>query len=149
MAVKPIREGFHAITPYFFARDAAKLAEFLVAAFNGKINSQGKRPDGSIAHIEMRIGDSMLMLGEPSGGIKPTSISIYLYVTDCDAIYAQAMRAGGIPFSPIMNLPSGERYGGIKDPAGNLWWIATHVEDVSPDEEQRRWKEFYENMKRK
>ncbi len=68
--------------------------------------------------------------------------SIYLYVPDCDTVYQQALAAGGVSVFEMMDLPSGERYGGVKDPFGNIWWIATHVEDLSPEEQERRWREF-------
>jgi len=84
----------------------------------------------------------MLMLADASTEFRPMPTSIYLYVTDCDALYETALRSGGVSIFPIMTLPSGERYGGIKDPCGNIWWVATHVEDVTPDEEERRWKDF-------
>ena len=77
---------------------------------------------------------------ETPHGLQPTSI--YLYVTDCDTVYQTALSSGGVSIFPIMTLPSGERYGGVKDPCGNIWWVATHVEDVTPEEEERRWKEF-------
>jgi PhnB protein len=93
-------------------------------------------------HAEMRIGDSMLMVADSTEQFAPTTSSIYLYVTDCDAVYQSALRAGGVSVFPIITLPSGERYGGVKDPCGNVWWVATHVEDVSPAEEERRWKAF-------
>src|SRR5437763_1194666 len=73
-------------------------------------------------------------------GAMPTSI--YLYVADCDAVYNRALNSGGVSVFPIMTLPSGERYGGVKDPCGNIWWVATHIEDVPPDEQERRWKQF-------
>jgi PhnB protein len=100
------------------------------------------RQDGAIMHATMRIGDSMLMLADatPQFGAMPTSI--YLYVRDCDAVYHSALNSGGVSVFPIMTLPSGERYGGVKDPCGNIWWVATHVEDVPRDEQERRWKEF-------
>ena len=90
----------------------------------------------------MRIGDSKLMLADPTPEFGAMPTSIYLYVTDCDAVYQRALNSGGVSVFPIMTLPSGERYGGIQDPSGNIWWVATHVEDVPPDEEERRWKEF-------
>ena len=142
MPIKPIRDGFHAITPYLFAQGASQLIEFISAAFGGEVTFRTARPDGAIVHAEMRIGDSMLMLAEPTGQFGPTPTSIYLYVTDSDAVYQSALDAGGVSVFPIMTLPSGERYGGIKDPCGNIWWVATHVEDVPPDEEERRWKKF-------
>jgi len=140
--VSPIREGFRTITPYLFAQNAARLIEFISKAFGGEETYRKERPDGAITHAEMRVGDSMLMLGEatPQFGSMPTSI--YLYVTDSDSVYQRALSVGGISVFPIMTLPNGERYGGVKDPFGNIWWIATHVEDVPPEEEERRWKEF-------
>ena len=146
MSAKPIRDGFHTITPYLFVENAAGLVKFLTAAFGGEVIAKMERPDGSMAHVEMRIGDSMLMLGEPTPKFPAMPSSIYLSVTDCDAVYARAVAAGGTSVSPVMTMPSGERYGGIKDPAGNLWWVATHVEDVPPEEQARRWGEFFKKM---
>ena len=140
--VSPIREGFHAITPYLFAQNAAHLIEFISKAFGGEETYRKERPDGAITHAEMRVGDSMLMLGEATPQFGPMPTSIYLYVTDSDSVYQRALSVGGISVFPIMTLPNGERYGGVKDPFGNVWWIATHVEDVPPEEEERRWKEF-------
>jgi PhnB protein len=142
MAVRPIREGFHTVTPYLFADGSTRLIKFLREAFNAAVTMRKDRPDGAVIHAEVRIGDSMVMLGEASPEIEPMPTSIYLYVPDCDAVYQQALTAGGISVLEVMNFPSGERYGGVKDPCGNVWWIATHVEDLSPDEEERRWREF-------
>jgi PhnB protein len=142
MPAKPIRDGFHAVTPYLFAKHASRLIEFISAAFGGEVTFRRSRPDGSVMHAEMRIGDSMLMLAEPTEQFGPNPTSIYLYVTDSDSVYQSALDCGGVSVFPIMTLPSGERYGGVKDPSGNVWWVATHLEDVSPEEEERRWKEF-------
>ena len=143
MSVKPVRDGFHAITPYFFAQGADRLIDFISRAFAGEEVYRKARSDGSIMHAEMRIGDSMLMLGEAPAEFGSMPSSIYLYVSDSDAVFERALSAGGMSVFPVMTLPSGERYGGVKDPCGNIWWIATHVEDVSPEEEDRRWKEFH------
>jgi uncharacterized glyoxalase superfamily protein PhnB len=140
--VSPIREGFCAITPYLFAQNAAQLIEFISKAFGGEEVYRKQRPDGGITHAEMRVGDSMLMLGEATEQFGPMPTSIYLYVSDSDGVYQNALRVGGTSVFPIMTLPNGERYGGVKDPCGNVWWIATHVEDVPPEEEEKRWKEF-------
>jgi PhnB protein len=142
MPTKPIPEGFHAITPYLFAHGASRLIEFIAAAFAGEVIFQQNRPDGTVMHATMRIRDSMLMLADPTAEFGPMPSSIYLYVTDCDTVYQRALSAGGISVFPIMTLPSGERYGGVKDPCGNIWWVATHFEDIPPDEQERRWKEF-------
>ncbi len=142
MAVNPIREGFHTVTPYLFAQGAARLIDFIVSAFQAEVVSRKDRPDGGVMHAELRIGDSMVMVGDASAEFGPMPASIYLYVPDCDAVYQRALQHGGESVFDIMDLPSGERYGGVKDPAGNIWWVATHVEDVSPQEQERRWRSF-------
>ncbi len=142
MPTKPIPDGFHAVTPYLFAQGASRLIEFISAAFHGEVIFRQTRPDGAIMHATMRIGDSMLMLADPTPQFGPMPASIYLYVHDSDTVYHSALKAGGVSVFPIMTLPSGERYGGVKDPCGNIWWVATHVEDVPLDEQERRWKEF-------
>ena len=133
MSTKPIPEGYHAITPYLLAQGAARLIEFISAAFEGELISHEKRPDGAVMHASMRIGDSMLMLADPPSEFVSMPSSIYLYVTDCDTVYQRALGAGGVSVFPMMTLPSGQRYGAVKDPCGNIWWVATQVEDVPPD----------------
>src|SRR6266576_3230390 len=123
MPTKPIPEGFHSITPYLFAEGAARLIEFIPAAFEGQVMFQQKRPDGAVMHATIRIGDSMLMLADPTPEFGAMPSSIYLYVADCDAVYQRALDSGGVSVFPMMTLPSGQRYGGIKDPCGNIWWI--------------------------
>ena len=120
MSVKPIPDGFHAVTPYLFTHDAARLIEFIVAAFNGELTSRETRPDGAIMHAAMRVGDSMLMLADATPPFEPMPSSIYLYVTDCDTVYQRALSSGGISVFPMMTLPSGQRYGAIsrKEPLG-------------------------------
>jgi PhnB protein len=142
MPTQPIPEGFHAITPYLFAQGASRLIEFISAAFEGELISRQDRPDGAVMHATMRIRDSMLTLADPTAEFGPMPSSIYLYVTDCDTVYQRALGSGGISVFPMMTLPSGERYGGVKDPCGNIWWVATRAEDVPPEEQERRWKEF-------
>src|SRR5262249_45568291 len=142
MAIKPIPEGFHSLTPYLFAEGAARLIDFISATFEGEVMFQQKRPDGAVMHATIRIGDSMLMLADPTREFAAMHSSIYLYVPDCDTVYKRALASGGVSIFPMMTLPSGERYGGVKDLSGNIWWIATHAEDVPPDEQERRWKDF-------
>src|SRR5216683_6711707 len=141
MGAKPIPEGFHTITPYLIIDGARRMMEFISKAFEGKEIFRKERPDGSVMHAEMKIGDSLIMLGEGSR-FGPMPASLYLYVGDCDTVYRRALNAGGVSVFEIMTMPSGERYGGVKDPCGNIWWIATHVEDVSAEEEEKRWREF-------
>src|SRR5437667_1369910 len=142
MPTKPIPEGFHAITPYLFAHGASRLIEFISAALQAKFIFQQTQPDGARMRPPMQSGASMLMLADPTPEFGTMPTSIYLYVADCDAVYHRALSSNGVSVFPMMTLPSGQRYGGIKDPCGNIWWVATQVEDVSPDEQERRWKEF-------
>ena len=118
------------------------MIEFISAAFDGELTFRETRPDGGIMHATMRVGDSMLMLADATSPLGAMPASIYLYVRDSDAVYQSALKAGGISVFPIMTLPSGQRYGGVKDPCGNIWWVATQVEDVPPEEQERRWKNF-------
>ncbi len=139
MTVKPIPEGYGTVTPYLLVEKGEELIAFLQEAFGAEEKLRLRRPDGSLMHAEVRIGDSAVMLGEPMGEFGPMPASIYLYVTDCDAVYEQAMAAGGVSvMEPMDMVHAGERYGGIRDPSGNLWWIATHIEDVSAEEQARR-----------
>ncbi len=138
MAVKPIPDGYHTVTPYLMVQGAAKLLDFLQQAFDAKVTERMERPDGVIGHAEVRIGDSMVMLAEASGQWKAMPSAIYLYVNDTDATYKRAVQAGATSVMEPANQLYGDRNGGVKDPTGNLWWIATHVEDVSPEEMKKR-----------
>ena len=137
MAVKAIPEGYHAVTPYLMVTDAGRLIDFLKQAFGAVETERVARPDGGVMHAEVRIGDSAVMMGEPPGGpAKPAAL--YLYVADVDATYARALAVGATAMSPPTDQFYGDRSAGIADPAGNTWWIATHVEDVPKDELARR-----------
>jgi PhnB protein len=142
MPFNSIPDGYHSITPYLIIDGVAKLLDFVKAAFNAKEEVCLHRDDGSIMHAVVRIGDSPVMMADPTGpaaefGSMPSSI--YLYVNDCDTVYQQAIQAGGKSLMEVADIPfNGERYGGVKDPTGNIWWIATHVKDVSLEECARR-----------
>ena len=139
MAVKPIPDGYHTVTPYLIVDGVATLLDFLTRAFDAKERQRLPRSDGSIMHAEVRIGDSAIMMGEPIGEFGPMPASIYLYVNDCDAAYQRALRAGGTSVMEPADQPhAGERYGGVQDPTGNIWWVATHIEDLTPEEQARR-----------
>jgi PhnB protein len=138
MPVKPIPEGFHTVTPYIVVSGVAKLIDFLKRAFDGKEMICHTKPDGTIGHAEVRIGDSPIMMGEACGEWKAMPCAIYLYVPDTDAMYKRALQAGATSIMEPANQFYGDRNAGVKDPCGNLWWIATHVEDVSPEEMKRR-----------
>lgn len=138
MAVKPIPDGYHTVTPYLVVEGAAKLLDFLERAFGGKVTERVDRPDGTVGHAEVRLGDSMLMLAEASAQWKAMPALIYLYVPDTDTTYQRALQAGATSVMAPANQFYGDRNGGVKDPFGNMWWIGTHVEDVPPEEMKRR-----------
>ena len=139
MAVKPIPEGYHSVTPYLAVEGADKLLDFVKQAFDAvEVHECMRRPDGTIHHAEVRIGDSVVMLGEATGQWKPRPSTLYLYVNDTDATYRRALEAGATSLMEPANQFYGDRNAGIQDPSGNFWWIATHVEDVSPEEMKRR-----------
>jgi uncharacterized glyoxalase superfamily protein PhnB len=138
MAVNPIPEGFHSVTPYLMVREVPKLLDFLKQAFNAQEIMRMPTPDGTIMHAEVRIGDSPIMMGEACGDFKPMPGSIYLYVDDTDATYQRALQAGATSLMEPANQFYGDRAASVVDPAGNHWWIATHIEDLQPDELARR-----------
>ena len=120
-----IPEGYHTITPYFTVADADLLIEFLAAAFGG-INIVTKRyPDGKIQHARVRIGDSILMLNESNEQYESNVSQMHLYVDDVETVYADALSAGAESIMEPNIRPYGDPMAGVKDPCGNLWWIAT------------------------
>jgi PhnB protein len=146
MAVKPIPEGYHSMTPCLVVDGASKLIDFLKKAFEAQEIFRMPRPDGGIMHAEVKIGDSMLMLGDTTEQWKSMPGVIYLYVSDADAVYKRALQSGAASLMEPIDQFYGDRHGGVKDPAGNIWWIATHQEDVPPDELARRAKAFMEQQ---
>lgn len=138
MPVKPIPEGYHSVTPYLVAPGAGRLIEFLKEAFKAEEVERMSQPDGTVMHAEVRIGDSIIMMGESSDKFPAMPAAIYLYVPDVDAVYKRALAAGAASTMEPANQFYGDRNAGVKDPSGNLWWIATHVEDVPREEMAKR-----------
>jgi PhnB protein len=138
MAVKPVPEGYHTITPYMVANDAQKLIDFATRAFDAKLVEEMRRPDGGIMHAELQIGDSRIMLGQANEQHTAMPCGIYLYVPDTDATYTKALAAGAVSAMEPANQFYGDRNAGVRDENGNVWWIGTHVEDVPPDELKKR-----------
>ena len=138
MAVKPIPDGYHSVTPYLTVEGASGLIEFLKNAFGAEVTHRMARPDGTIGHAEVRIGDSAVMLGDAQGPFNPVASTLYLYVEDTDAVYKRAMDAGGTSVMAPVDQFYGDRNAAVKDPCGNHWCIATHIEDVTSEELQRR-----------
>ncbi|MGH7391952.1 MAG: VOC family protein [Candidatus Rokuibacteriota bacterium] len=142
MAVKKIPDGYHTVTPYLVVHGAAKVLDFAKQAFGAKEVERMARPDGTIMHAEMKIGDSIVMMGEASSEHAPMPAMLHVYVDDADAIYKRALQAGATSVKEPADQFYGDRSGGVKDTAGNQWWIATHKEDVPPDEMKRRAEAF-------
>jgi PhnB protein len=143
MAAKPIPDGFHSVTPYLTVRGAPKVIEFLKQAFGAEMSHEPtKRPDGSIMHAQVKIGDSLVMIAEESEMAKATPSSLYLYVPNVDEVYKRAVKAGGQSVMEPMDMFYGDRSGGVKDSSGNSWFVATHKEDVAPMELAKRAEAF-------
>jgi PhnB protein len=137
---KPIPQGYHTATPYLAVQGVPKLITFLKHAFNAEVKERMTTSDGRVSHAEMKIGDSIIMMGEPTGESKSMPGMIYLYLEDTDAAYKRALQAGASSLREPTDMFYGDRNAAVTDPAGNQWWIATHVEDVPPEEMQRRMK---------
>jgi len=148
MAVKPIPEGYHTVTPYLAVDRAAEAIEYYKKAFGAKERGRMEAPDGTIGHAELEIGDSLVMLSDPFpqattrtpkelGG---TSASVFMYVEDVDAVVKQAVEAGATVTMEVEDQFWGDRFGTVSDPFGHLWSIATHVEDLTPEEIAERGK---------
>jgi PhnB protein len=148
MAVKPIPDGYHA-TPYLAVDDAAKAIEYYKKAFGANERVRMNTPDGKIGHAELEIGDSLIMLADPFpqattrspkelGG---TSASVFMYVEDVDAVVKRAVDQGATVTMEVADQFWGDRFGSVTDPFGHSWSIATHVEDVPPEEIAERAKE--------
>jgi PhnB protein len=142
MAVTPIPEGYHTVTPYLVVQGVPTLIDFLKQAFDAQEIMRIPRPDGAIMHAEVRIGDSAVMMGEAMGEFQPMPGSIHLYVNDADATYQRALQAGATSIMEPADQFYGDRSAGVVDPVGNRWWIATHQEDVPPEELARRAEAF-------
>ncbi len=136
--VKPIPDGYHTVTPYLTVAGAAKLIDYLKQGFGATETFRHNRPDGAVGHAEVKIGDSPIMLAEAGGEFKAKPANLFLYVTDVDAVYKRAIQAGGASLGEPTTQFYGDRTGGVQDPCGNTWWIGTHVEDVAPEELERR-----------
>jgi PhnB protein len=140
MAVKPIPEGFHTVVPYLTVSEGGPLIDFIEKAFDAKVTYCMKDENGNVRHAEAKIGDSMIMIGQASNEWKSRPGMFVLYVSDCDALYKRALQAGAKVIRDMADQPYGDRSGGVEDSQGNQWWISTHVEDVSPEEVERRMK---------
>jgi PhnB protein len=150
MTVKPIPDGYHSITPYLIVRGAVDAIEFYKKAFNAVEIMRLPMPGGKLGHAEIQIGDSRIMLADEApemGASAPqapgsSGVSICLYVENVDEVVAQAASAGAQPQRPVADQFYGDRSGTLVDPFGHVWSVATHIEDVSHEEVQRRMDEM-------
>lgn len=144
--VKPIPEGYHSVTPYLYIKGAASALEFYKKAFGAIEKFRMPMNDGRIGHAEIQIGDSIVMLADehPEMGVRGpqsiggTSAGFMIYIEDVDAVARRFVAAGGKVKRPIKDQFYGDRSGTFEDPFGHTWTIATHVEDLSPEEMERR-----------
>jgi PhnB protein len=141
--VKPIPDGYHSLTPYLIIDGAAQAMEYYKNAF-GAVELFRMEHEGKIGHAEMRIGDSPLMLADEMPQYKGpkalggTPVSLMIYVEDVDKVYPQAIAAGGTEIKPLQDQFYGDRSGTLSDPFGHIWTVATHKEDVTPEEIEKR-----------
>jgi len=144
-AVKPIPDGYHSITPSLTCRNAAQAIEFYKKAFGAQEIMRMPAPDGKIGHAELKIGDSLIMLNDefpgmcaaPDAKAKPSN-TLFLYVANVDDTFKRAIDAGAKSVMPVQDMFWGDRYGTITDPAGHHWGLATHKEDVAPEDMKKR-----------
>lgn len=145
--VNPVPEGFHTVTPYVTIGGAYEAIEFYKEAFGAEEIFRWADPDGRVRHAEIVIGDSPIMLTDEApdfGMYGPRSLGgspvhMFLYVEDVDAVFERAIAAGATELMPVENSEDGDRRGGVTDPFGHVWYIATHVEGISREELQRRY----------
>jgi PhnB protein len=145
-ATKPIPDGYHSATPYLIVNGAAEAIDFYKRAFGATELLRMADPKGGIAHAEIRIGDSVIMFADenPNMGYRGprslggSTVSIMLYVEDVDSTFERAVKEGARAQRPVANQFYGDRSGTLEDPFGHFWTIATHIEDVAPEEMQRR-----------
>jgi PhnB protein len=143
---RQIPEGFHTVTPYLVVRDAAGAIDFYKQAFGAEELFRLEGPPGKIGHAEIKIGDSIIMLADEmeSGDCRSpqslggTAVNILLYVKDVDQVFNQAVSAGAKVAMPLDDMFWGDRYGQVTDPFGHSWALATHIEDIPPEELQKR-----------
>ncbi|HTZ33641.1 MAG TPA: VOC family protein [Methylomirabilota bacterium] len=153
MSVRAIPEGYHSITPSIVCKNASRAIDFYKEVFRAKEISRMTGPGGSIGHAELQIGDSRLMLSDEFPGIAEApsssphrSSALHIYTENVDALYDRAVKAGCQVESPLQNQFWGDRFARLRDPFGHSWGIAQHIEDVSPQEMERRAAEWMSQM---
>ncbi|MGW0252530.1 VOC family protein [Nocardia goodfellowii] len=151
--VKPIPDGYPVVSPGLAVDGCAAAIDFYKQVFGASERMRMPRPDGKIAHCELVLGNSLLMLGDPAPEMEfldpktigGTPVNLHVYVPDSDAAFAAALQAGARELTPMATQFYGDRSGSFEDPWGHRWTVATHVEDVPPEEMDKRMSEMFEN----
>lgn len=144
MAVKPIPEGYHSVTPYLVIKGASAAIDFYKKAFDAKEELRMDADGGLIGHAEILIGDSHVMLADETESyvspmtLEGSPVSLLIYLENVDDVFKRALDLGAVELKPVEDQFYGDRMGTLKDPFGHVWSIATHIEDVPPDEMERR-----------
>jgi uncharacterized glyoxalase superfamily protein PhnB len=143
-----IPQGVPHVIPHLTLNNCAAAIDFYKRAFGAEEISRSPAPDGKILHAELRFGNAVIYMSDSFGGPAPApaGISVHLWSTDCDALWKRAVDAGATPRMPLMNAFWGDRYGQLQDPFGHSWGIATHKEDLSPEEIDRRARQWSAQM---
>lgn len=140
-STKGVPAGYHTVTPFVIVKGAAKFLDFLKDAFGATELGRVPDSDGKLGHAECKIGDSVIMTFDSKDNWPPTPAFLRLYVKDCEATYRQAIEAGAISVTKPTEMPWGDRGSRVADPFGNLWWIMTREEDLTPEEIEKRYGE--------
>lgn len=138
MTEEELKTGFHTITPYLVVEDADGLIAFLKETLGAEVRGRHLAPDGRVMHAEVRVGDSIIEMGEPAGEFKAFAMALHVYIDDVDGAYARALAAGATTTHPLTDQAYGDREGGVKDRWGNVWYLATHQENVTEEEMMQR-----------
>lgn len=142
MAVKPIPDGYHSVTPYLIVPDVDGMVDFLKEVLGAEERSRALDGQGNVMHAEVKVGNSVIMMSQSNEEYPPTRAMLHIYLEDVDDAYQRALAAGATPVRELTDEFYGDRTGGVQDAFGNQWWLATHIEDVSEEEMQRRMAEM-------
>lgn len=148
-SVRAVPEGFHTVTPYLVVENAQELLEFVKNAFDAKQTFRMDRDDGKISHATVSIGDSTIMISDTMEGMQAQTCMLYLYLPDVDTVFKKAVQAKATTVHEPTTEFYGDRAGAVKDQWGNVWWMATHVEDVEQKELERRAEKVMKERKEK
>lgn len=147
MAIPPIPDGYHAVTPYLVTPNVPGVIAFLEKAFGAReLEPRLLRPDGKVMHVAVQLGDSRIMMAEASDEFPAMPGMLYIYVEDADEAFQRAIDAGAEVLMPIEDQFYGDRNGGVKDPFGNFWWIGKQIEDLSAETAVKRTEEFWRSQ---